>query len=155
MNVKIFASNISALRLMKGWTQEDLAIFLNVTRQAVSKWETGVSTPDLDVLLYLSKLFSITINDLIEKPVNYGISEFEEILKIDADVIKIELSKYAVSDLIIAAKGSSQGVCHFLSSIFPEIDFPAQMNHMGPVRVSEVEKIQKKMVESVNLSLID
>lgn len=62
---------------------------MNVTRQAVSKWETGVSLPDLDVLLYLSKLFSITINDLLEKPVNYGIIEFEEILKLDGEVVKV------------------------------------------------------------------
>lgn len=48
MEMKVFANNISAMRLEKRWTQEDLAGFLGVSRQAVSKWENASSLPDID-----------------------------------------------------------------------------------------------------------
>ena len=43
--------NLKALRKQKGLTQEELAIRLNVVRQTVSKWESGRSVPDADILL--------------------------------------------------------------------------------------------------------
>ena len=49
-----FSEKISALRKQKGWSQEELAEKLMVTRQAVSKWESAQSMPDLDKLVQLS-----------------------------------------------------------------------------------------------------
>ena len=46
-------------------TQNDLAERLNVSRQAVSRWEMGVSTPDVDNLKQLSALFSVSVDYLI------------------------------------------------------------------------------------------
>ena len=47
----ILAEKIALLRRQDGWSQEELADQLNVSRQAVSKWEGGTSIPDLDKIL--------------------------------------------------------------------------------------------------------
>ena len=47
-------------------TQEELAIKLSVSRQAISKWETGVALPDIETFFQLSKLYGMTVNDMIE-----------------------------------------------------------------------------------------
>ena len=46
----MFGENLKAMRKAKGYTQEELAIKINVVRQTVSKWEKGLSVPDADVL---------------------------------------------------------------------------------------------------------
>lgn len=57
-------NRIRALRGEKGITQEELAQELHVTGQAVSKWETGLSTPDIELLPRLSVFFGVTIDEL-------------------------------------------------------------------------------------------
>lgn len=52
----IFADKLIQLRKKSGWSQEELAEQLGVSRQSVSKWEGGQSVPDLDRLLSLSRL---------------------------------------------------------------------------------------------------
>ena len=56
----ILAEKIALLRRQNGWSQEELADQLNVSRQAVSKWEGGTSIPDLDKILKLSALFEVS-----------------------------------------------------------------------------------------------
>lgn len=56
---------ISWLRKQKGLSQGDLADKLEVSRQSVSKWETDASVPDLDRLVVLSRLFGITLDELV------------------------------------------------------------------------------------------
>lgn len=56
---------LQALRKSRGLSQEQLALELNVSRQAVSKWELGESTPDLDKLRALCAFFGVTSDYLI------------------------------------------------------------------------------------------
>lgn len=51
----ILSEKITYLRKQNGWSQEQLAEQLNVSRQSISKWESGASIPDLDRILKLSK----------------------------------------------------------------------------------------------------
>lgn len=68
----ILAEKIALLRRQTGWSQEELANQLNVSRQAVSKWEGGTSIPDLDKILKLSALFEVStdylLKDELEQP---------------------------------------------------------------------------------------
>jgi len=57
-----------ALRTKHGLSQEDLAEKVFVTRQAVSRWETGETTPNTETLKRLSKLFDVSINTLLGSP---------------------------------------------------------------------------------------
>lgn len=61
-------NTIAALRQKHGMTQDELAAKLYVTRQAVSRWETGETTPGADTLMELSKLFGVSINALLGTP---------------------------------------------------------------------------------------
>ena len=62
----ILADKIIQERKKNGWSQEELADKLGVTRQAVSKWEGAQTTPDLQRLLEMSKLFGVTVDYLIK-----------------------------------------------------------------------------------------
>lgn len=57
---------IQKLRKARGISQEELADHLNVSRQAISKWETDQSLPDIEKILAISKLFSISTDELLE-----------------------------------------------------------------------------------------
>lgn len=54
------------LRNVKGISQEELASLMNVTRQAVSKWETGQSLPDSEKVIRLSEIFGVTTDYLLK-----------------------------------------------------------------------------------------
>lgn len=56
------------LRTRKGYSQEELAEKLFVTRQAVSRWETGETTPNTETLKLLSGLYDVSINTLLGSP---------------------------------------------------------------------------------------
>ena len=56
MNTRIISRYLQLLRKSHNYTQEELAKKLDISRQAVSKWETGTTLPDLEVLLKISKL---------------------------------------------------------------------------------------------------
>ena len=56
---------IYELRTQKNLSQGDLAEALDVSRQSISKWETGSSVPELDKLIKLSQLFGVTLDELI------------------------------------------------------------------------------------------
>lgn len=58
---------IIKLRKKNGWSQEDLADKLYVTRQAVSKWESGQSLPDVEKIVHMSKLFGVTTDYLLNE----------------------------------------------------------------------------------------
>lgn len=61
----ILADKIIKLRKQNGWSQEELADKLNVSRQAVSKWESTASIPDMDKIIKLSLLFEVSTDYLL------------------------------------------------------------------------------------------
>lgn len=56
--------NIRRLRMERNMTQRELAWYLKVSTQAVSKWERGCTYPDLALLLPIARLFSVTLDEL-------------------------------------------------------------------------------------------
>ncbi len=62
----ILADKIIALRKKAGWSQEELAEQLGVTRQSVSKWEGAQSVPDMDKVVQMSRLFGVTTDFLLK-----------------------------------------------------------------------------------------
>ena len=60
-----FAEHLMSLRKQRGWSQEELGSQIGVTRQTVSKWEMGQSTPELEKLVELSRLFGVSIDQLV------------------------------------------------------------------------------------------
>lgn len=62
----ILADKIIRLRKKNGWSQEELAEKINVSRQAVSKWESAQTVPDLEKILMLGALFGVTTDYLLK-----------------------------------------------------------------------------------------
>lgn len=60
-----FNEKLTKLRKMEGLSQEELGYRLNVTRQTVSKWELGQTTPEMDKLVEIGKIFNISVDDLL------------------------------------------------------------------------------------------
>ena len=61
----MFSENLKAMRKSKGYTQEELAIKLNVTRQTISKWEKGLSVPDVDFLFKIADVLETNVGTLL------------------------------------------------------------------------------------------
>ncbi len=79
----LLADRITMLRKKSGWSQEELADKLNVSRQSVSKWESAQSVPDLDKILKLSELFDVTTDFLLKDEIPQEKDEVAE----DSEVI--------------------------------------------------------------------
>ena len=63
-----FGQNLAALRKRANLSQDKLAEQLHITRQAVSKWESSASTPDIDTVIRLSQILEVTPNQLLIDP---------------------------------------------------------------------------------------
>ena len=60
-----FANNLQKLRKLSSMSQEALAEKLDVTRQSVSKWESGASYPEMDKLIAICKIFKVDMDTLV------------------------------------------------------------------------------------------
>ncbi|WP_372631181.1 helix-turn-helix domain-containing protein [Cohnella sp.] len=61
----IFGEKLKTERSKKGWSQEELAAKLYVSRQSVSKWENGQNYPGIEIIIKISDLFEVTIDELL------------------------------------------------------------------------------------------
>ena len=61
----MFRDNLCQLRKLNGLSQEELAEKVNVSRQTLSKWESGESAPDLERAAALAEVFGVTLDDLV------------------------------------------------------------------------------------------
>ena len=71
----LFNEKLKMLRKGSKMTQEQLAEKLNVSRQAITKWETGDGVPDIENLKQISKVFNITIDELVKEEKNVQSNE--------------------------------------------------------------------------------
>lgn len=87
----ILADKIMNLRKQQGMSQEELAHQLGISRQSVSKWESGASIPDLDKILKLSDLFGVSTDYLLKDEIEeVSYSESSALLDddIDSEIVK-------------------------------------------------------------------
>lgn len=66
----MFGENLKAIRKAKGYTQQELAMKLNVVRQTVSKWEKGLSVPDAEILVEIADVLDTDVSVLLGKEVS-------------------------------------------------------------------------------------
>ncbi|MBD3919290.1 helix-turn-helix domain-containing protein [Paenibacillus sp. PR3] len=87
-----FHERIKVLRVERNMTQQELGNLLGVTSQAVSKWETGITTPDITLLPKISKLFNCTIDSLFFGRVETQIHARKSMVREDLEKAKFESS---------------------------------------------------------------
>ena len=85
------ANNIAELRKMNHMTQQDLAEKLNYTDKAISKWERGESTPDIESLSALAKMFNLTVDDLLNETFDKEQTLRKEKIRLSKSISKIAL----------------------------------------------------------------
>lgn len=104
-----FNNKLYELRKQKGFSQEELANRLNVSRQTISKWEVGESTPDMENLVAISELFKISLDELVLDKVPEEADTSAQVVKsefysdIKENVLTDENRKKAKKGLKIAA----------------------------------------------------
>ena len=106
------ADKIIKLRKQSGWSQEDLAEKMSVSRQSVSKWESAASIPDLNKIIRLSEIFSVPTDYLLKDEVELtsGIEEDR-----DLPLAKVKLDE---ARAYLAAKEKIAGILATASLIF-------------------------------------
>lgn len=90
----IFSDKLQLIRKSKGFTQEDFAEKLNVSRQAVAKWESGQAYPDITNLIQISNLLNISIDYLVKdqecmtNPTKVPLDDIDELIafRLEANV---------------------------------------------------------------------
>ena len=152
MNKKLVANHFAYLRKQHALTQEELAEELGVSRQAVSHWECGEAIPDVEVLLNMSKLYGVSVNQILEPDTIVGKLEcFEDLHNISEKEISY-LRENVLNEIFVKAyMGTSPENAKWMEENMKDIDFPAERDKIGRVRISDVENAQNEIVNLVNL----
>jgi transcriptional regulator with XRE-family HTH domain len=136
MNVELIGYMIKYLREQKGWTQQQLADQLMVSRSTVTKWETNQLTPDIHNLLSLSNIFDVTLDGLVghKSDSDKLVKEFKRIYRsnsiaFDEEAIEIvsyimrfpqfKKNLYRLSELPLRKQ---QSIHHILANIINELE---------------------------------
>lgn len=85
-------AKIARLRKEKGYTQEEFSQLLDVTAQAVSKWENDISCPDIMLLPKISQLLGVSIDEMLGNPVEQTKAQKVEEPKIDTSKLKLKIN---------------------------------------------------------------
>ena len=162
---------ILELRTKNGMSQDELAKKVFVTRQAVSRWETGETTPNTETLKLLSKLFDVSINTLLGTPRQLicqccGMPlEDSSISKEKDGLFNEEYCKwcYAEGEYMYHDMDELIDVCvgHMASESFPAEEARAYMKDMLPrlnywkqqTNISgaeDFERFKKQLIEEIN-----
>ena len=91
MAKETFGQRLAALRKEKGLTQNDIADKVGITAQAVSKWENDQASPDIDILIKLSEIFDISLDELLGK-VKPSVSLNDKTTKKDINKMVLKIS---------------------------------------------------------------
>lgn len=114
-----FGKKIKELRLQKTVTQEQLAAHLNISPQAVSKWENNLTLPDIQLLPEISVFFGVTIDELFEMTDEKHLQRIENMLGTKRTIDGTDF-EYARSFLLdkLTQKKSMPGCLTLLSSLY-------------------------------------
>lgn len=93
-------NKINQLRKLSGMTQEQLAEKLNVSRQTISKWESDSTSPDLESIVKISRIFHVSLDDLLKEGAGVANKTDEQITL--EDLMKINLHNRKMTLLLIS-----------------------------------------------------
>ena len=85
--------NLKLARKAKGLSQEELAIKLNVVRQTISKWEQGLSVPDVEMLISISEVFDTPVSTLLGENLSESKEDDLKVISEKLEIINLQLSQ--------------------------------------------------------------
>ncbi len=167
---------IQELRIKSGMSQEELANQIFVTRQAVSRWETGETVPNTETLKLLSELFDVSINTLLGSPrklicqccgmpLDDSVISHEKDGSLNEDYCKWCYSdgKYMYSNMddlievcvknMVSAEHSEKEVREYLKSTLPQLDYWKHYDRLSDG--GEFEKFKQTLIDEINALQIE
>ena len=109
--------NIKKLRKAKGLSQEELAIRMNVVRQTVSKWETGLSVPDASMLILLANELDTSVSTLLGEAVTEPAVDEIKVISEKLEIINLQLAKRYMAKVKIV-RWSLIALCALIAAVF-------------------------------------
>jgi len=135
-----FNEKIIRLRKIKGLTQGELASAVGVSRQAVYKWESGQSYPEVAKLLELKILFNISIDDLLDDNYEIALPEKKKKRRLSA-VAKAEVEEAAKAELNVSEE------IHEEAPAAAELEEAAPAAEVAPVAEQLKEEVKEEPKE--------
>lgn len=122
MDIKI-SENLRALRIKSKRSLEDVAEIIDVSRQSVSKWESGESYPDIEKCVRLAKLYNVSLDALVNKTISelvqdeskenqfmFGLTRLEENGTLKLPQRAIEVFEITTNDALLVVGDKNQGI---------------------------------------------
>lgn len=135
--------NLKTLRKNKGLSQEELSVKLNVVRQTISKWETGLSVPDAEMLVKISNLFDTPVSTILG----------ENIEEKEKNDLKVIASKLEVINDQLANKQKLKRKrpieCLIITNIFLILLFILLVLLNSPYQAWDYEKIEYAILGTI------
>lgn len=85
--------NLKTLRKNKGISQEELSVKLNVVRQTISKWESGLSVPDAEMLISISEVFETSVSEILGENIEEKEKNDIKVISEKLEIINEQLSR--------------------------------------------------------------
>lgn len=89
----MLSENIKSIRKSKGFSQEELAVKLNVVRQTISKWEQGLSVPDSDMLISISEVLETPVSTLLGQTIVESKADDLKVISEKLEIINLQLAQ--------------------------------------------------------------
>lgn len=156
-----FGQRFQRLRKSAGLTQEDVATKLNITSQAVSKWENDVSAPDISVLLELSEMLNVSVEQILgkEQIADVVLSESKKdaksmvfrirIISSDGDKVNVNIP-LALSEVFLNSDSQLLNIKAYDKDVLSGIDFKQLISlvEQGVVgKIVDVESTDGDIIE--------
>lgn len=156
-----FGQRFQRLRKSAGLTQEDVATKLNITSQAVSKWENDISAPDISVLLELSETLNVSVEQILGKePIaDVVLSESKKdaksmvfrirIISSDGDKVNVNIP-LALSEVFLNSDSQLLNIKAYDKNVLSGIDFKQLISlvEQGVVgKIVDVESTDGDIIE--------
>lgn len=139
----ILADKIIYLRKKNGWSQEELAEKLDVTRQSVSKWESAGSIPDINKIIEMGKIFGVTTDFLLKD--NIEIEEFSNEPDAGKNIVSLEEAEKFMASMVKYGKETAIGVVLCILS-------PVVLLYMAGL--SEAGKVNEDVVGGIGVIVL-
>ncbi len=140
-----FGEKLSFLRKQHGMTQMDLAEKLDISRQAVSRWEQGISEPSTENLVSIGKLFDVTVDALVNEGVQLQAGSSVLVAETEEKETPEKCSKYGI--LKIA------GIVLFAIAAILVVCIGLVKNKQNPVPMDDITKGEVNASEAVTVPI--
>lgn len=129
-----FGERVKAEREKKDWSQAELAEKIHVSRQSVSKWETGKSLPSIEVLIDLSDLFGITIDEMLRSDRELKEKVIQDSKQLSHPKWKVFFdSVFLIGVLLLVAKLVAFAINYFAGTDLLQMEgIPRLLTNFGP-----------------------